>query len=93
MGSAAKSSRKPSEFLKRAVPPLTFTQFDWGADRYLADGVTVPPDGFAMLDREFDAIFVGPSETRASPPTFTLKKSYWACVSRWTSTRMSARCG
>jgi len=33
--------------------------FDWGADRYLADGVTVPPDGFAMLDREFDAILAG----------------------------------
>jgi len=34
-------------------------QFDWGADRYLADGVTVPPDGFAMLERDFDAILVG----------------------------------
>ena len=33
--------------------------FDWGATRYLADGVTVPPDGFAMLGREFDAILVG----------------------------------
>jgi 3-isopropylmalate dehydrogenase len=35
------------------------SQFDWGADRYLADGVTVPPDGFAMLERDFDAILVG----------------------------------
>ncbi|MFZ0285124.1 MAG: isocitrate/isopropylmalate family dehydrogenase, partial [Terriglobales bacterium] len=34
-------------------------QFDWGADRYLADGVTVPPDGFAMLERDFDAILLG----------------------------------
>ena len=33
--------------------------FDWGADRYLRDGITVPPDGFAMLGREFDAILVG----------------------------------
>jgi 3-isopropylmalate dehydrogenase len=33
--------------------------FDWGADRFLADGITVPPDGFAMLDRDFDAILVG----------------------------------
>jgi len=33
--------------------------FDWGADRYLRDGVTVPPDGFAMLARDFDAILVG----------------------------------
>src|SRR5581483_1154916 len=35
------------------------THFDWGADRYLSDGVTVPPDGFAMLGRDFDAILVG----------------------------------
>jgi len=33
--------------------------FDWGADRYLADGITVPPDGFSMLERDFDAILVG----------------------------------
>ena len=33
--------------------------FDWGADRYLRDQVTVPPDGFAMLGRDFDAILVG----------------------------------
>ncbi len=35
------------------------TQFDWGSNRYLADGVTVPPDGFRMLGRDFDAILVG----------------------------------
>ncbi|HVI08355.1 MAG TPA: 3-isopropylmalate dehydrogenase [Candidatus Binatia bacterium] len=35
------------------------TEFDWGADRYLRDGVTVPPDGFAMLGRDFDAILAG----------------------------------
>ena len=39
--------------------PVDLTYFDWGADRYLADGTTVPPDGFAMLARDFDAIFVG----------------------------------
>lgn len=38
---------------------LRFTEFDWGADRYLRDGTTVPADGFAMLARDFDAIFVG----------------------------------
>jgi 3-isopropylmalate dehydrogenase len=38
---------------------VEFTDFDWGADRFLRDGVTVPPDGFAMLARDFDAIFVG----------------------------------
>jgi 3-isopropylmalate dehydrogenase len=38
---------------------VELTEFDWGADRYLRDGITVPPDGFAMLSRDFDAIFVG----------------------------------
>src|SRR5258708_28837456 len=38
---------------------VDFTEFDWGADRYLTDGTTIPPDGFAMLARDFDAIFVG----------------------------------
>ncbi len=33
--------------------------FDWGADRYLADKVTVPPDGFVTLARDFDAILLG----------------------------------
>src|SRR3954464_8055889 len=38
---------------------IEFTTFDWSADRYLKDGTTIPPDGFAMLSRDFDAIFVG----------------------------------
>jgi 3-isopropylmalate dehydrogenase len=38
---------------------VELTDFDWGADRYLRDQVTVPPDGFAMLGRDFDAILVG----------------------------------
>ena len=39
--------------------PVEFTEFDWSADRYLKDGTTIPPDGFAMLARDFDAILVG----------------------------------
>ncbi|MGA9797475.1 MAG: 3-isopropylmalate dehydrogenase [Terriglobales bacterium] len=38
---------------------VELTHFDWSANRYLADGVTVPPDGFAMLERDFDAILLG----------------------------------
>jgi 3-isopropylmalate dehydrogenase len=38
---------------------VDFTEFDWSADRYLKDGTTIPADGFAMLARDFDAIFVG----------------------------------
>lgn len=39
--------------------PLEFQYFDWGAERYLKDGTTVPPEGFQILDREFDAILLG----------------------------------
>jgi 3-isopropylmalate dehydrogenase len=45
--------------LQAVGAPLEMTEFDWGADRYLADGITVPPDGFPMLERDFDAIFLG----------------------------------
>src|SRR5438309_11018838 len=38
---------------------VDLTPFDWSAERYLADGVTIPPNGFAMLARDFDAILVG----------------------------------
>jgi len=38
---------------------VEITNLDWGADRYLTDGVTVPPEGFAVLGREFDAILAG----------------------------------
>ena len=38
---------------------VDFTDFDWSADRYLKDGTTIPADGFAMLSRDFDAVFVG----------------------------------
>jgi len=31
----------------------------WSADHYLATGVTIPPNGYAMLRDDFDAIFVG----------------------------------
>jgi 3-isopropylmalate dehydrogenase len=42
-----------------AASVLEFTEFDWSADRYLKDGTTIPADGFAMLERDFDVIFVG----------------------------------
>ncbi len=45
--------------IQASKAPVEITQFDWGATRYLADGMTVPPDGFAMLGRDFDAILLG----------------------------------
>jgi len=38
---------------------IQFTEFDWGADRFLRDRTTVPPDGFVMLANGFDAILAG----------------------------------
>jgi len=45
--------------IEAAGAAVELTSFDWGADRYLADKTTVPPDGFATLARDFDAILVG----------------------------------
>ncbi len=47
------------EVVKATCAPVELTNFDWSADRYLRDGTTIPPDGFTMLARDFDAIFVG----------------------------------
>ena len=47
------------DVLRATGAPLEFTIFDWGADRYLIDGTTIPANGFEMLARDFDAIFVG----------------------------------
>jgi 3-isopropylmalate dehydrogenase len=47
------------EVIRASGAAVAFTSFDWGADRYLIDGTTIPPDGFQMLARDFDAIFVG----------------------------------
>jgi 3-isopropylmalate dehydrogenase len=45
--------------MEAAGGAVELTAFDWGADRYLADRVTVPPDGFTTLAQNFDAILVG----------------------------------
>jgi 3-isopropylmalate dehydrogenase len=38
---------------------LQLTEFDWGADRFLRDGTTLPQDAPEMLRRDFDAILLG----------------------------------
>lgn len=45
--------------MQAAGAAVELAHFDWGADRYLADKTTVPPNGFAILARDFDAILVG----------------------------------
>jgi 3-isopropylmalate dehydrogenase len=38
---------------------IAFTEFDWGADRYLRDRTTLPSDAVDMFRRDFDAILLG----------------------------------
>ena len=51
--------REAVKVINASGAAVELSPFDWSADRYLADGVTVPADGFAMLGREFDAILLG----------------------------------
>jgi len=53
---------------------VEFAYFDWGADRYLADGTTVPPDGFGTLARDFDAILIGAFGDRRVPSNIHAKE-------------------
>jgi 3-isopropylmalate dehydrogenase len=39
--------------------PLEFVEFDWGAEKFLREGVTLPEGGMEMLRDEFDAILFG----------------------------------
>ena len=38
---------------------LEFRHFDWGAEKFLSEGVTLPEGALDMLSREFDAVFAG----------------------------------
>src|SRR4051812_20349362 len=52
---AVKAVRAAGEIFGR---PLEIDSLPWSADYYLDTGVTIPPNGYAML-REFDSIFIG----------------------------------
>src|SRR5258707_3871519 len=58
-GSGKEVTPRPVKVTEAAGAAVELTSFDWGADRYLADKVTVPPDGFVTLARDFDAVLVG----------------------------------
>jgi 3-isopropylmalate dehydrogenase len=55
-----REARKVLEAVTSGVRPrLEFTEFDWGAERYLRDGTTLPQGAVEMLRRDFDAILFG----------------------------------
>jgi 3-isopropylmalate dehydrogenase len=39
--------------------PIALKQFDWGAEKYLREGVSLPDGALEMLRRDFDAILAG----------------------------------
>jgi 3-isopropylmalate dehydrogenase len=39
--------------------PIEFVHFDWGADKYLKENITLPPGAVEMLRNDFDAILFG----------------------------------
>ena len=53
---AVKVLRGVNDVFGRAIDVETLP---WGADYYLETGITMPPNGYAMLRDEFDAIFIG----------------------------------
>jgi 3-isopropylmalate dehydrogenase len=56
VGEAARCLRAVAEVSGRK---LELTEIDWGADRYLRDGTTLPEDGVQMLREKFDAVLLG----------------------------------
>lgn len=46
-------------FIDTKAVELEFVEFDWGAEKFLRDGVTLPPGALEMLSAEFDAILAG----------------------------------
>jgi 3-isopropylmalate dehydrogenase len=74
-GSAARIAVIPGDGIGKEVTPealkvlravsaatgrsMEFVEFDWGADKYLRDGISLPDGAVEMLRDEFDAILFG----------------------------------
>jgi 3-isopropylmalate dehydrogenase len=74
-GSAARIAVIPGDGIGKEVTPeavrvlravtartgrnIEFVEFDWGADKYLREGITLPAGAVEMLRDEFDAILFG----------------------------------
>jgi 3-isopropylmalate dehydrogenase len=74
-GSAARIAVIPGDGIGKEVTPeavkvlravtsatgrnMEFVEFDWSADRYLREGVSLPPGAVEMLRDQFDAILFG----------------------------------
>jgi 3-isopropylmalate dehydrogenase len=55
----AEAVKAVSAVADAAGKTIAMTPFDWGAERYLKTGVTLPPGALEMLAEGFDAILLG----------------------------------
>jgi 3-isopropylmalate dehydrogenase len=55
----AEAVKALSAVAEAAGKPLRMTPFDWGAERYLKSGVSLPPGSLPLLREGFDAILLG----------------------------------
>jgi 3-isopropylmalate dehydrogenase len=62
-GIGVEVTREAVKVLKAATSTrpakLEFTEFDWGAERFLRDGTTLPAGAVEMLRRDYEAILFG----------------------------------
>ena len=55
----AEATKALAAVAETAGKTLRLTPFDWGAERYLATGIALPPGSLEMLRGDFDAILLG----------------------------------
>lgn len=55
----AEATKALEALVKSHRLPLDYTVFDWGAEKYLREGVSLPEGAFDMFRREYQAIFIG----------------------------------
>jgi 3-isopropylmalate dehydrogenase len=55
----AEATKVLQTLIKARDLPLECVSFDWGAEKYLREGVSLPKGAFEMFRREFHAIFIG----------------------------------
>lgn len=56
---AAEATKVLHSLISSRSLPLELATFDWGAQKYLRDGVSLPEGALEMLRRDFHAIFIG----------------------------------
>ncbi len=55
----AEATKVLDTLVKSRKLPLEWVRFDWGAEKFLREGVTLPKGALDMLRREFAAILIG----------------------------------